>query len=152
MDESKAKLNKVCGLINSIVSILISWFQYPNYVTYENVPFLSKHMVKYLEVKKHPVCPGQCGSIGWALSCKLKGSRFDSWSGHMPVSRVWSLVGVCARGNQLMFISSFSPPSLLYKTNTRKKKNTHTHHVFNLTLKWFREKCVHVYTEKEREW
>ena len=26
----------------------------------------------------------QPGSLGWALSRKLKGNLFDSWSGHMP--------------------------------------------------------------------
>ena len=50
-------------------------------------------------------CPGRCGSVGWASSCKPKGRGFDSLSGHMPGLRVWSLVGAHARGNQSMFLS-----------------------------------------------
>ena len=56
-----------------------------------------------------------CGSVGWALSHKLKGLWFNSWSGHMP----WSL---CKR-QSIMFPSlSFSFPSLLLKKKKKKKK------------------------------
>ena len=36
--------------------------------------------------------PDQCGSVGWASSCKPKGRRFDSLSGHTPGLQVHSLV------------------------------------------------------------
>ena len=62
--------------------------------------------------------PGHCSSVGWALSHKVKGHRFDSRSGHMPGLQVQSLFG--AEGSQLMFLSlSFcfpSPLSLKKKT------------------------------------
>ena len=34
----------------------------------------------------------RCGSVDWVSSCKPKGCRFDSQSGHMPGLRVWSPV------------------------------------------------------------
>ena len=39
------------------------------------------------------------------LSSKLKGCRFDSWSGHMTRLWVWSPVRACMRENGLMFLS-----------------------------------------------
>ena len=45
------------------------------------------------------------GLVGWALSCKVKGHRFDSCSEHTPGLWVWSLVGARTRGNRLMFLS-----------------------------------------------
>ena len=41
--------------------------------------------------------PDWCGLVGWVLSCKAKCHWFYSWSVHMP--------GLCARGNQSMFLS-----------------------------------------------
>ena len=37
--------------------------------------------------------PGWCGSVGWALSCKVKGCWFCSCSGHMPRLQVQSQSG-----------------------------------------------------------
>ena len=37
-----------------------------------------------------------------------KGCVFCPWSGHIPRLWVWSLVGVCTGGNQLMFLSHIS--------------------------------------------
>ena len=39
----------------------------------------------------------RCGLVGWALSPKVKGHWFGSWSGHVPRLRAWSLVGVRVR-------------------------------------------------------
>ena len=67
--------------------------------------------------------PGQCGSVGWVLSYRVKGRWFDSWSGHMPGLWVRCLVGARMRGDGLMFLSytvvslSFSLPSLPSKVN-----------------------------------
>ena len=56
----------------------------------------------------------QCGSVGWTLSHKVKGRRFNSQSGHMPGFRVWSPVG--AKGSWELFLSlTFSFPSPLPK-------------------------------------
>ena len=49
--------------------------------------------------------PDWCGSVGWALSCKLKGRHFNSQSGHLPGLWARSPVGgLCARGNQLFLL------------------------------------------------
>ena len=73
-------------------------------------------------------CADWCGSVGWAFSRKAKVCRFDSLSGHVPGLWVWSPVGVCMRGNQLMFVSHINvslpiflppfPPSLKKKINS----------------------------------
>ena len=63
---------------------------------------------KKMAVKKYRYSPNWCGSVGWALSSKLKGHQFDSQSGHMP--------GLPARSprSHSMFLSlSFSFPSPL---------------------------------------
>ena len=39
------------------------------------------------EIKNVLNIPGQCGSVGWTLSHKSKGHRFDSLSGHMTSRR-----------------------------------------------------------------
>ena len=39
------------------------------------------HCTFTIKVKIHP---GWCGSVDWGQACELKGSQFDSWSGHMP--------------------------------------------------------------------
>ena len=48
-------------------------------------------------------CSGRSESVGWALSSKPKGHRFDSQP--RPGLQVWSPVGAHARGNQSMFLS-----------------------------------------------
>ena len=86
----------------------------------------------------------QCGSVGWASSCKAKGCRFDSWSGHMPGLWVQSPVGVHMTANWLMPLSrqSFSPsfsfsPSLLVSLKVNK-----TFLKSNKKRKWMRfERC-----------
>ena len=65
-------------------------------------------------------CPGQCGSVGWASSCKPKSHGFNSQSGHMPRLQVWFLVGVHTRSNQSMFF--FSPFSSPFP-HSKKKNN-----------------------------
>ena len=56
--------------------------------------------------------------LSWMTCCKVKGSRFDSWSGHVPMVCVPSPLGVHTKGNQLMFLFlSFSLPSPFSKTN-----------------------------------
>ena len=60
--------------------------------------------------------PGQYVSVGGASCHRAKGHWFNSQSEHMAGLQVQSLVRVCNRGNQLMFLSlSFSLPSLLSK-------------------------------------
>ena len=66
-----------------------------------------------------------CGSVGWALSCKLKGYWFNSQSGHMPGFEARSWLGACEReptdwwlSHTLMFLFlSFSLTSLSLKVN-----------------------------------
>ena len=45
---------------------------------------LAIKVIHNLIFKKLPLCPDQCGSVGWALSRKVKGRQFDPWSGHVP--------------------------------------------------------------------
>ena len=47
------------------------------------------------ETKNTIISLDWCGSVGWALPHKLKGPRFDSWSGHMPGLWVQSQVRAC---------------------------------------------------------
>ena len=49
--------------------------------------------------------PDWCGSMGWALSHKVKGQWFSSQSAHMLGLRVQSPAGACAKGNQSMLLS-----------------------------------------------
>ena len=83
-------------------------------------------------IKRTQDCPDQCGSVGWALSYKEKGCRFDSWSRHMPERWVRSPIGVRTRCNRSMFfliltflsLSHSLPISLkINKTLKRKKRN-----------------------------
>ena len=37
--------------------------------------------ITWMYLIKKSLCPSQWGSVGWALSCKLKGHWFDSWWG-----------------------------------------------------------------------
>ena len=74
---------------------------------------LEKKYTQYYLFQNHIVCPGQCGSVGCVSSCEEKSCWFNSGSGHMPGLQVWSLVRMCSRGNQLIFLSlsfSLSPP------------------------------------------
>ena len=80
--------------------------------------------------------PGCCGSVGRAQSHKVKGHRFDSWSGHLPGLWVRSPVRVPIEGTALMFslpsmflsLSPFLPPThckkkkIPRKTTQRRKK------------------------------
>ena len=50
--------------------------------------------------------PDQCGSVGWASSCKAKGRWLDSQSGHMPGLQLVLVPGQAhTTGIQLMFLS-----------------------------------------------
>ena len=59
----------------------------------------------YLGIKCVASGPSQCGSIGWASSCKPKGHRFHSRSGHMPGLQVPPPVRAPAEGSGLMILS-----------------------------------------------
>ena len=37
-----------------------------------------------INTKKSIMCRDQCGSVGWASSCKAKSCWFNSWSRRMP--------------------------------------------------------------------
>ena len=65
----------------------------------------AKATVDSSEIEKQEKSPGQCGSVGWRSSCKVKHSWLYSRSGHTPKLQVQSPVGVCTRGNQWMFLS-----------------------------------------------
>ena len=54
-----------------------------------------------------------CGSDGWTSSCKPKGHRFNSRSGHIPRLQIWSPVRVRTKGNQSMFLSHINVSLLL---------------------------------------
>ena len=55
--------------------------------------------------ENNDVHPGWCDSVGWELTAKPKGQRFNSWSGHIPGLWVRSPVGVHMKGNQSMYLS-----------------------------------------------
>ena len=57
-----------------------------------------------LWVIKISLGPDQCGSVCWASSRKVKGHRFNSWSGHMPGFWDQSSVEACA-GVTNLFLS-----------------------------------------------
>ena len=54
---------------------------------------LNKRNILKIFFKRAPSCPDQCGSVGWASSCKVKDRLFDSWSGHLPGLWVQAPVG-----------------------------------------------------------
>ena len=54
-------------------------------------------------------CPGWCGSVDWAPTCKLKCCQFNSQSGHMPGLRARPSVGGVWEANTQMFLSLASP-------------------------------------------
>ena len=60
-------------------------------------------------------CPGWCGSVGWMLSCKLRGCWFNSWSGHMPRLRVQRQPINVSLSHRCLSLSLL--PSLLNKNN-----------------------------------
>ena len=66
--------------------------------------------------------------LSWlGVTCKPKGRWFNSRSGHMPGSQVWSPAGAHAGGNWSVFLSlSLSLLSPLSGTNKRKKKEQYT--------------------------
>ena len=66
--------------------------------------------------------PDWYGSVRWVSSCKLKGGRFDSWSGYMsglqarsPVGGVQEATNRCFSHTRMFFSFCFSLPSLLSK-------------------------------------
>ena len=61
-----------------------------------------RQLVRFKRAEAHP---GWCGSMGWALPCKLRGPQFDSWSGHMPGLQARSQVGLWACERQLIDVS-----------------------------------------------
>ena len=69
--------------------------------------------------KKKRTCPGWCASVGWVLSCKMKGRGFHFWSAHMPRLWVWPLFGVLTKSHQSMFPChinvSLPPPKRLWQ-------------------------------------
>lgn len=73
-------------------------------------------VIRYVNhFKSGYVSPGQCRSVGWALSGTSKGCLFDSQSGHIP--RFW--VRYPAGGSQWMFHSL----PLTFSLNKNDKKN-----------------------------
>ena len=77
--------------------------------SYNKINWRKENVIKIIR------SPGQCGSVGWVSYCKVRGCRFNSWSGHMPGLWAWSLVGEHARGDRLMFLSHIGvslPPFL----------------------------------------
>ena len=81
-----------------------------------------------------PLCPAQCGSVGWTSSHKTKSHRFDSHSGHIPRSLVRSPVGVHMRGNRWIFLSfSFYFPSPLSKNRPLRLEAKHLYSHLCLT-------------------
>ena len=60
---------------------------------------------KSQEIRRNGVCPGPVGQLVGALFCAPKGRRSKPRPGHIPRLWVQSLVGVCIRGNQSMFLS-----------------------------------------------
>ena len=71
-------------------------------------------MEYYSVIKKMKYCPGQCGSVGWASSCKGKGHQFDFCLGHMSGLWAWSPGGACVSSNQLMFLSQIDVSLFLF--------------------------------------
>ena len=57
--------------------------------------------------------PDQCGSVGWASSCKVKGHRLDYRSGHMPGLQVQSRSGAYKRQLITVSLPFFLPPFFL---------------------------------------
>ena len=82
------------------------------YLSFTKMP----HEFHESEIRNAFSGPDWCGSAGWAMFCKVKGLWFDSQLGHLPSLWVQSLVRMCVRGNQLMFLSHINvslPPFLL---------------------------------------
>lgn len=79
-------------------------------------------------------CPGQCGSVGWALSHVQESCWFGSRSGHMPGLQSLGCSKGCAGGSQSMFLSLslLSSPSKINKNIFFKKEIFLT--LFNLVL------------------
>ena len=72
-------------------------------------------MLKHIpSTGSHFLGPDPCGSFGWASSCKAKGLRFYSRSGHMPGLQVRSSVAEHMRGNGSMFLSHVDVSLLLF--------------------------------------
>lgn len=94
----------------------------PHFVGLDPVRPLSR---KFDSILYHMlVSPSWCGSGGWNIIPRAEGGGSSSQSGHMPWSRVRSLVGAHVRRS--MFLSPPLPsllpcPSLALKSNEKKK-------------------------------
>ena len=105
-------------------------------INVKTISILSKLFYKVNETKikvplgifnseKHKHSPDWCSSVGWVLSCKLKGHQLDSQSGHMHGLQARSLVeGVrvatswCfSQTSMFLSLSSFLPHHLSKKIN-----------------------------------
>ena len=89
---------------------------FSQYRKYDHFPWILKIQLS----KDCLFCPDWCGSLGWALFPKLKGCRFDSWSGHipglqaarLPVEGVWEVTNGCfSRTSMFLYLSFSLPPS-----------------------------------------
>ena len=86
----------LCGPNQSCVSLISS----PNYTNWKG------H--KLLRARERRALPLQLSWLG--VSHKVRGRRFNSWSGHMPGLQVRFPDGTHTRGNQSMFLLLFLPP------------------------------------------
>ena len=59
------------------------------------------------------ICPGQCGSVGCSLYCKLKYHEFTSLSGHMLGCRFGPQLG-CVQETTNLFLSLINISLPLY--------------------------------------
>ena len=95
-----------------------------------NVANLFKSLSKlWNPLKNYSQSPGWCGSMDWALACKLKGCWFNSQSGHMP--GLWARCPVGGTWEATTYwCFSFSPslsaslPRCLQLNKTFKKLST----------------------------
>ena len=89
MDYEK-RSNKISAPLNLVIVTpqSISW----------NVKQSHEFLNSISHVLKINTCPpGRCGSVGWALSCKLRCLRFSSQSEHKTRLWVWSPTKECTK-------------------------------------------------------
>ena len=55
--------------------------------------------------RSQPCCSGQCGSVGWASSRRVRGNWFGSQWEHMPGMQVQSLFGAHVGSRRSVFLS-----------------------------------------------
>ena len=110
------------------------WAEIPEVSTFFTVPkekhrpfclqLMVNHHVgrKQLKLQELPIlCPDQCGSVGWASFCKVRGH----WFLVRAHARVSSLDGAHMRGNRwMLFLSLSSSFPLSLKINKILKKKT----------------------------